>query len=58
MKRLRQTEVERIAAEQVRCLICHHGERNLDRITLAIRRQARDGKKNVKSGNFPLDTDV
>lgn len=42
MKALRQTEVERIAAEQVRLLICRHGARNLKRLTLAIRRQARE----------------
>jgi hypothetical protein len=42
MKRLPQTQVDRIAGEVVRMLICRYGERNLDRLTLAIRRQARE----------------
>ena len=50
MKALRQTEVERIAAEQVRILICRHGTRNLNRITLAIRRQAREHAVKLSAG--------
>lgn len=42
MKTLRQTEIDRLAAVEIRVLICKHGERNLDRLTLAIRRQARE----------------
>ncbi len=44
MKRMKQTEAEQVTREIVRRLICQHGERNLDRLTLAIRRQAREQK--------------
>jgi len=44
MKRLKQSEADEIASAVVRNLICRHGEINLDRLTLAIRRQAREQK--------------
>lgn len=45
MKRLPQPQVEQIARDTVRLMICKHGERNLNRLTLAIRRQVRQKNK-------------
>lgn len=41
MKRVTKPEAESIARAILRRLICTHGERNINRITLALRRLAR-----------------
>lgn len=44
MKRLPPAQVKTAAAELIRYMICRHGERNLEELTLEIRRQARERK--------------
>ena len=48
-KRMSREQLRQIAAAEIRSLICRYGERNLNRLTLAIRRQAREQKAQVKA---------
>jgi len=55
MKRLSSLRVDQIASDIVRYLICQHGSCNLDRISMTIRRKAREqlgkGDKNISQNS-------